>query len=312
MLIQSPLLSSLRAAAVKMKMSVWRWRLVGIVLVVASAGAGAGTGFDCDTPEGLIEYCKKTKFGFECSVPEPELFSTEPSYDELLCAGNKYMAAAEPEAYCNDPDFFKLCDETEIGIECFIPEHTSYFDGNAYSVGPSRNELVCAAARHTEAGEYKASVKSLEAADARIIHEVPRFGLLSRLAWAYFKAGDLDKAADTLAKAELTLAILVGILKCVEDKDGFYLARTDIILWRLRREDDFDLDQARDDLAMTGEFIDEVKSRMCGAAYDYVYEHESLEYVLSDAKSVAEYFEVKRRIEEATGQRIEPILGFNK
>ncbi len=278
-----------------MKMSVWRWRLVGAVLVVASVGVGAaGTGFDCDTPEGLIEYCKKTKFGFECSVSDPKLFSPAPSYDELLCAGNKYMAAAEPEAYCNDPDFFKYCDETETGIECFIPEHTSYFDGNAYSVGPSHNELVCAAARHTEAGEYKEAAKALEAASIRIFFETPNFLLLPRLAWAYFKAGDLTKAVDTLAKAELTLAVDVGILKCVEvdHKPYYYIVRSD------------------NDYRMKGELFDEATSIMCSAIYNH--RRYDLGYVLWEAKRVQKYFEVKRRIEEATGQRIEPVLGFNK
>ncbi len=126
--------------------------------------------------------------------------------------------------------------------------------------------------------EYEEAIKSFEAALALHLFETPNFELFPQLAWAYFKAGDLKKAEDSLVKAELSLSVFAGIFKCEEGEGGFYLR---------------DKNGAR----RTGTISDEVTAIMCGAAYDYIYEHRSLERVLLEAEIVKRYFDVKQRIE---------------
>ena len=175
------------------------------------------------------------------------------------------------------------------------------------------NELHCAAVRHMEAKDYPAAVRAFEVADDRGAFEVPRDGLLLELAWAYFKAGELEKAEVALAKAELTIAVNAGILRCLEnnEKPYFYIAKVDKILDLAEgiargEEDSLHTIQSPDRMRLKIEFIDDVEKRMCSALYHY--DREFLDKVLWEANIVQEYFDVKQRIEEATGRKIKRML----
>lgn len=160
--------------------------------------------------------------------------------------------------------------KTKAAIDCDVQELTNNSD---------YNEFVCAGVQHMQEKKYGEAIKSFEAALDLPLFEWPNFELLPRLAWAHFKAGDSKKAENTLEKAELSLSVFVGILKCNEVEDGFYLS------------DEYGN-------RLTGKNSSEVTAVMCGAIYESYYEQRSLEYILTDAKLVKRYFDVKRRIEE--------------
>lgn len=166
------------------------------------------------------------------------------------------------------------CTKTETAIDCDVPELIHY--------DSDYNEFVCTGVHHMQEQKYGEAVKSFEAALAITLFEMPNFILLPQLAWAYFKVGDSEKAEDTLVKAELSLSVDVGILKCTEAaevEDGFYLS-----------------DKYGNRL--TGKNSNEVADIMCypGVAYDY--ERRFLEDIPLEAESVKRYLDVKRRIEE--------------
>lgn len=163
------------------------------------------------------------------------------------------------------------CSKTEAAIDCDVPEviegHHDY------------NKFVCIGVEQVQEQKYEKAIKSFEAALALHLFETPNFELFPQLAWAYFKAGDLKKAEDNLEKAELSLSVFTGILECGESEGGFYL-------------------HDQNGVRRTGKINDEVTAIMCGAAYDYIYERQSLERVLLEAGIVKRYFDVKQRIEE--------------
>lgn len=159
-----------------------------------------------------------------------------------------------------------------VGVACDAPEliegHQEY------------NEFICAGILHMQEKKYKEAVDAFESALAVPLFEISNFELFPKLAWAYFRAGNLRKSQESLAKAELALSVFVGLLECIETNDGFYLQR-------------------RNGERISGENSNEIAVRMCGAAFDYIYKHRSLERVLQDADLVKNYFDVKQRIVKA-------------
>jgi len=139
------------------------------------------------------------------------------------------------------------------------------------------NRLVCEGARQMEQRRYAEAAKTFEMAMKIPLFEFPNFALFPRLALAFFKAGDREKAKDALQKAEISLSVLIGKMHCKEEEQDFRLVNQEGV-----------------SVAVHGEAISE---RMCGAAYEYIYTQRSFEIVLSDAKLIALYFEVKQEIE---------------
>ena len=76
------------------------------------------------------------------------------------------------------------------------------------------NGHVCAGLRRMEEGRHEEAVRSFEAAHAEPLFELPNDGLFLTLAWARHLAGDREGAASDLAKAELSVLVEHGVLRC--------------------------------------------------------------------------------------------------
>jgi hypothetical protein len=140
------------------------------------------------------------------------------------------------------------------------------------------NNLVCNGIASMNAKRYKQAIVTLTEALNTPLHEIPNFALYSRLSMLYFLNGDTAEAEVALAKAELSLSVLFGIVECAETDDGFKLRR-------------------RGGGFVNSRFEKEITQRMCGAAYEYFYQSKTLEDILQDAKLLQYYLSVRRQIQ---------------
>lgn len=123
---------------------------------------------------------------------------------------------------------------------------------NATSL-PRYNALVCTGVEYMDRGDYLAAAEVLEEAMNVRFFESANYVLFPRLALAYFRAGDTLKAESNLRKAELSLSIKSGVIKCVERGEDQYV---------LRRKKDGRI--GLQDIPMRKEEEDIVE-RMCGS-----------------------------------------------
>jgi hypothetical protein len=168
-----------------------------------------------------------------------------------LACSEQRRAAAQSAAPCSEP-------EVILGA-------TAY------------NNLVCAGIDKMQRGQFREAIHDLEQATTIRLSESPNFRLFPRLALAYFKAGDRDRANLNLELGRLSLSLLVGIYRCHQASTGFIL-----------------LDQ-------TGAPVEhpqakEIPRRMCGAAYEYAYSKDSLEDFVRDASLVEHYLAIAKEV----------------
>jgi len=140
------------------------------------------------------------------------------------------------------------------------------------------NGLVCEGIRLMGQGLNADAAERFEKALEIQLFEQPNFQLLPRLALARSRAGDRLRAKAASETAEIALQILTGVARCVETDEWFEL------------------------VTVYGERIRSphhhaVVRRMCGAARDGCYLHQSLEAFLHDADLAHYFFEVKSEIE---------------
>ena len=154
------------------------------------------------------------------------------------------------------------------------------------AVAKDYNNLVCSGIESMNAKDYKSAIRDFRQAMSIKIVEVPNFELYPRLALAYSLNGDQKKAAAALDKAELSLKIFTRIYKCVETDKGFHIGKE---VWGKTYK-------------VKSPYIDEIANRMCGAAYEYMYERNSLEDILVESKLVNHYLEIKRTVEQQQGK----------
>jgi len=149
---------------------------------------------------------------------------------------------------------------------CDVPE---LVNGNA-----TYNGLVCQGVTALAQERAIDAVLFFEEAMGIRLSELPNFKLYPRLALAYWKSGDKERANDTLQKGRLALLVLVGVYHCLEHDRGFSLA-----------------DRYGD--AVNEPFAEELARRMCGAAYEYIYVRESLRSFARDAPLVENYLRIE-------------------
>lgn len=140
------------------------------------------------------------------------------------------------------------------------------------------NELVCGGIDAMHQGKYDDAINLLEKAANTPLLEYPNFKVYPRLALAYSKIGNQKKAQANLEKARLSLSVLVGIYHCSETGDGFFIAQGV-------------------DVKVDSQFNDEIAKQVCGEAYDYVYELDSLDTVVANAKLIENYLSIRDQIE---------------
>jgi tetratricopeptide (TPR) repeat protein len=140
------------------------------------------------------------------------------------------------------------------------------------------NELVCAGIDAMHQGKYQDAINLLERAGNISILEYPNFKVYPLLALAYSKVGDQKKAKENLEKARLSLSVLVGIYHCTETVDGFYISHGI-------------------NVKVDSQFNDNVARKICGESYDYVYDVDSLETVVANAKLIESYFSIRNQID---------------
>lgn len=155
--------------------------------------------------------------------------------------------------------------------DCGAPETSRGLDSRY-------DALVCEGLDDLEAGRYELAIQKFEEAMNIRLNEVPNFMLFSRLALAYWKAGQANRAQEALAKAELSLGVLVGILRCIDTDTGFGIVN-------------------RYGEPVKSQYVEAITRRMCGAAYDYYYDRESLEEFVNDARLVEVFLKVRETIE---------------
>ncbi len=140
------------------------------------------------------------------------------------------------------------------------------------------NRLVCEGVRHMQQGHPVDAGLTFEKAMRMPLFEFPNFKLYPRLALSYFRAGNRDKAKETLKKSELALSVLIGSAYCKETEKGFRLVK-------------------QEGIAPESHYESEIARRMCGAAYEYVYSQRSFEIVLHNARLIEAYVEAKKEID---------------
>jgi hypothetical protein len=139
------------------------------------------------------------------------------------------------------------------------------------------NVLVCSAIAALDRGEYSKAVVSLGQVTRMSLHEYPNFRALPRLAIAYARSGRPEDARRTLDEAALSLEVYFGIARCRETADGF-----DIVL------------PSRSFRSEATARV--VATRMCGEAYDSVYEQASIESLVSDLPLLEVFAEARTLI----------------
>ena len=145
------------------------------------------------------------------------------------------------------------------------------------------NNLLCSGIAQMKEERFKDAIASFEAALSIHLFDIPNFELFPRLAMAYFGVGDLENAKHYLLATELSLSIFIGTLRCMEvDVEDFgvsYIVKN------------------RYGVRLSGDVVEEVANKMCGVAYDYVYEHRSFDRTLRDAELIKRYLTAKRLID---------------
>jgi hypothetical protein len=140
------------------------------------------------------------------------------------------------------------------------------------------NELVCAGAKSLQSKQYKEAAAKFEAALKLDLYDVPNFQSLSRLALAYHLSGKKLLAEQYLTQSELALKVLVGELRCIENKEHVSLV------------------YALGGKVIVSSAASEIAKRMCGGAYENYYQIRTLSGFLSDAALVKQFFEVKAKV----------------
>lgn len=144
----------------------------------------------------------------------------------------------------------------------------------------SYDQLVCKGISALKAKDYPSAIQSLESAAAIHFVDIPNYKLFPKIAYSYFKTGNMEKASAYLEKARLSLSVSVGIMHCQEADSGFYIAQF--------ATQKVDSTQAQD-----------VVRAMCGEAYQDAYDSRTLEAVVSDARLIEYYLAVKADIQKS-------------
>ncbi len=142
---------------------------------------------------------------------------------------------------------------------------------------PRYDQLVCVGIEKMAAGDFEAAIDSFEHALQLRLFEVPNSLLFPRLALAYWKAGRVQEARETIEKARLSVEILAGVTRCVETDSGWVIV-------------DHWLEP------IDSPYVLEIRDRMCGAALEYFYRQERLENFVIDAELVKLYLAAREVI----------------
>lgn len=139
------------------------------------------------------------------------------------------------------------------------------------------NRILCVAIEYLERNEYDKAVSALEKASVIRMHETPNFLIYPRLAVAYASSGQLKEARRTLEKAEITLSVYFGIFMCRHSEDDFYL-----------------VDRA--ERRVEEDYADYAIRKMCGAAYEYIYEQQALGDILRESKYIEHFLSATEKV----------------
>jgi tetratricopeptide (TPR) repeat protein len=142
---------------------------------------------------------------------------------------------------------------------------------------PRYNRLVCKGMEQVKQKRYAEAVKSFETAIEERLFEYPNIELYPRLALTHFHTGNRNKAQENLAKAELSLSVLIGAIRCEETAKGFRLIK-------------------RDESAVSSPYQMEISKKMCGAAFESLYTQRTFETTLHDAKLINVYYQARKEI----------------
>lgn len=118
---------------------------------------------------------------------------------------------------------------------------------------PEYNDLVCDGIEAMKTGRHQEAAERFEKALVIHLHEVPNVALFTRLASAYHQAGDRQRALENIERAELSLNVLTGAVRCLEPRG---LSRDGVT-------------------PIVDRHANEIEGRMCGAAYEYIYEQKT-------------------------------------
>ena len=174
--------------------------------------------------------------------------------------------------------FLSIHAEAGTSSNCDAPEVIDFAEGYK-----DYNNFLCSGIAQMKEEKYSDAVSSFKSALSIRLFEIPNFELYSRLAMAHFKAGDIENAKRSLLAAELSLSILIGVLTCVEvDVEDFGVSYIVVNEYGDR---------------LSGDVLEEVVNKMCGAAYDYYYDQSSFAVTLSNAELIKRYLAAKKSIE---------------
>lgn len=149
---------------------------------------------------------------------------------------------------------------------CEAPEHVA---GAA-----EYNALVCDAVGQMRQRNYAAAARLLEKASALDLHEYPNFRALPRLSLAYARLGNVTRARRVLDEAAMTLEVAYRMVRCTSSSAGYALAGPNVS-------------------RVPAEVARAVLRRMCGEAFESMYEQSSVETLVGDLPLVELYREAR-------------------
>jgi hypothetical protein len=148
-----------------------------------------------------------------------------------------------------------------------------------YKEDPEYNKLVCNGVDLARKKRFTEAASVFESALRFNLHEYPNVALYSRLAQTYLRAGNVKGAGDNLRKAELSLAVLIGAIRCEEVETGFRLR---IVNGGIT----------------ASPFHEEITKQMCGKEVEDTYTQRSFKKTLYEARLIAFYLQVKKEMEK--------------
>lgn len=155
------------------------------------------------------------------------------------------------------------CSAPVAGQACEAPE----------LVGPSPPQyasLICSSLELAEEGDFAEAAKYLESALDVHLYEYPNYRALPRLALYYARSGNTIAGDLMLEEARLALSIVLGLISCVSNDEGFHLESGGVRL-----------ESASGPAAV---------ERMCGEAYESFYAQTDLQSIRQDLPLLEAYY----------------------
>jgi hypothetical protein len=146
------------------------------------------------------------------------------------------------------------------------------------------NALVCQAVARYDARDFAGAATLLDRATALQLHEYPNLRALPRLALARARLGQFEVASRILSEAARSFEVYYRISRCSAKPDGFDLV-------------------VPQGSAVPETTVRAVVARMCGEAFEGIYEQVAFDALVADLPLLQMYAEAQALVARASPMR---------